>query len=269
MSRNGHAVVRVITNLAHHVTVAVIGTNLKALLSSLSNRNVHEEHAQREQDSHRAGYDTGNREALPAPASLDLLQGQGAQNNRSDTLQHTKYEETGHDAHNTQNHRSQRDAGSLLHDGSRIRVTCGLAVTISVLLRLLLVRVLLVVVVSGLSLVGGVLAVTVLVLLRGCPGRKHPDRSRTVAERAEPGRRCSESQRPGRRYPEQRSDRKHSAKKAAHQTDRTGSAERRSAAESGRRCSEWMRSDRNPGRRCSVPKEPGRNPDRTSSGRKN
>ena len=106
MSRNSHAVVRVITNLAHHVTVAVIGTNFKALLSSLSNRNVHEEHAQREQDSHRAGYDTGNREALTRASLLDLLQGQGAQNNRSDTQQRTKYEETGHDAHNTQNHRS-------------------------------------------------------------------------------------------------------------------------------------------------------------------
>ena len=89
MSRNSHAVVRVITNLAHHVTVAVIGTNFKALLSSLSNRNVHEEHAQREQDSHRAGYDTGNREALTRASLLGLLQGQGAQNNRSDTQQGT------------------------------------------------------------------------------------------------------------------------------------------------------------------------------------
>ena len=167
MSRNSHAVVRVITNLADHVTVTVIGTNLKALLSSLEERNVYEKHANRNQDGHRTGDNTGQRECLTRANVLSLLQGQRAQNDCGNTQQNTKHEETGQHSSDTENHRRQRHAGSLLRHGSRIRVTRGLAVTVSILLRLLLVRVLLVVVVSGLRLVGGFLAVTVLVLLGG------------------------------------------------------------------------------------------------------
>ena len=78
MSRNSHAAVRVVTNLADHVTVTVIGTNLKALLSSLSERNDDEKHANRNQDRHRTGDNTGERECLTYANFLDLLQGQGA-----------------------------------------------------------------------------------------------------------------------------------------------------------------------------------------------
>ena len=147
--------------------MTVLGTNLKAFLSGLEERNVYEKHANRNQDRHRTGDNTGQRECLTRANFLSLLQGQRTQNNRGNTQQNTKYEETGQHSRNTEDHRSQRHAGSLLRHGSRIRVTRGLAVTVSILLRLLLVRVLLVVVVSGLRLVGGVLAVTVLVLLSG------------------------------------------------------------------------------------------------------
>ena len=165
--RNSHAVVRVITNLAHHVTVTILGTNLKAFLSGLEERNVYEKHANRNQDRHRTGDNTGQRECLTRANFLSLLQGQRAQNNRGNTQQGTKHEETGQHSRNTEDHCRQRHAGSLLRHGSRIRVTRGLTVTVSILLRLLLVRVLLVVVVSGLRLVGSLLAVTVLVLLSG------------------------------------------------------------------------------------------------------
>ncbi|BAI64533.1 hypothetical protein RMDY18_07010 [Rothia mucilaginosa DY-18] len=165
--RNSHAVVRVVTNLADHVTVTVLGTNLKALLSGLIERNEYEKHANRNQDRHRTGDNTGQRECLTCTSFLDLLQGQHTQNDCGNTQQSAKHEETGQHSRNTENHRRQRHAGSLLRHGSRIRVTCGLTVTVSILLRLLLVRVLLVVVVSGLRLVGSLLAVTVLILLSG------------------------------------------------------------------------------------------------------